>query len=216
MEPRAALGHYEAVTGRWTLTTGSQGVFSMRTTLTRDVFKVPADRLRVLTDQVGGSFGMKISVYPEQVLVLFAARALGRPVKWRGDRSGAFLTDHQGRDHRIEAELALDADGHFLAVRLTGHGNLGAWPVALLPFTVNAVRNVVGVYRTPLVEVSTVGVYTNRAPVGAYRGAGRPEGNYSWRGWSMPLPPSSGSTGSSCAGATMSRPARCPMRPRRA
>ncbi|HLY58959.1 MAG TPA: xanthine dehydrogenase family protein molybdopterin-binding subunit [Stellaceae bacterium] len=178
LEPRAALGDYDPASGRWTLHTPSQGVFSIRSVLAREVLKVPVERLRVLTDKVGGSFGMKIAVFPEQAMVLFAARALKRPVKWRDDRSGAFLADHHGRDSAMTAELALDAEGRFLAVRLTGWGNLGAWPVAALPFTVNAVKNVVGVYGTPLLHVATRGVYTNTVPVGAYRGAGRPEGNY--------------------------------------
>jgi carbon-monoxide dehydrogenase large subunit len=177
MEPRAAVGSFDAKTGRYTLTLGCQGVFGLRNNLA-PVLGVTPDKVHVLTHNVGGSFGMKSQVFPEYPCVLFAARALGRPVKWTDDRSGAFLSDNHGRDHEMEAELALDKDGHILALRLTGFGNAGAYPIAPLPYSVNAVKNVIGVYRTPLVEVTSKGVYTNTQPVGPYRGAGRPEGNY--------------------------------------
>src|SRR3954463_9059995 len=103
---------------------------------------------------------------------------LGRPVKWTDERSGSFLSDTHGRDHDMTAELALDADANFLAVRLTGFGNLGATYGAPGPSTRNAQRNTLGVYKTPLIEVNTKCVFTNTTPVGAYRGAGRPEANY--------------------------------------
>jgi carbon-monoxide dehydrogenase large subunit len=179
MEPRAAIGIYDAASGRWTLHSQSQGVFGMKTAL-MDVLGAPADKVRVLTGNVGGSFGMKAAVYPEYVCILHAARALGRPVKWTDERSGSFVSDHHGRDHEMTAELALDADGKFLALRLTGFGNMGAYlgPVAPLMSTVNAVKNVASVYRTPLIEVSTKCAFTNTTLVSAYRGAGRPEGNY--------------------------------------
>jgi aerobic carbon-monoxide dehydrogenase large subunit len=134
----------------------------------------------VLTGQVGGSFGMKAAVFPEYICVLHAARALGRPVKWTDDRSGSFVSDSHGRNHDVTGELALDAEGNFLAVRLTSFANVGAFlsPVAPMPGTINAVKNVQGMYRTPLIEVSTKVVFTNTSHVSAYRGAGRPEGNY--------------------------------------
>jgi carbon-monoxide dehydrogenase large subunit len=112
--------------------------------------------------------------------VLHAARALGRPVKWTDERSSSFVSDSHGRDHRVNAELALDAEGHFLAVRLTIVGNMGGFlaNVGPMPSTQNAVKNVQSVYRTPLIEVSTKCVFTNSSHVSAYRGAGRPEGNY--------------------------------------
>ncbi|HEV8028483.1 MAG TPA: xanthine dehydrogenase family protein molybdopterin-binding subunit [Stellaceae bacterium] len=178
LEPRSAVAQYAAAADRWTLHLGCQGVFGLRNTLARDVLAVPPERVRVLTGNVGGSFGMKASVFPEYVCLLHAARALGRPVKWTDERSESFLSDHHGRDHIVNAELALDATGHFLALRLTGYGNAGAFVVAVLPYTVNAVKNVVSVYRVPLLDVSTKGVFTNTTPTGAYRGAGRPEGNY--------------------------------------
>jgi carbon-monoxide dehydrogenase large subunit len=105
---------------------------------------------------------------------------LGRPVKWTDERSDSFLSDSHGRDHEVTAELALDADGTFLAVRITGYGNLGAWlsNATTIPPTLNMVKNIVGVYRTPLIQVMIRCLFTNTTPVGAYRGAGRPEGNY--------------------------------------
>ena len=145
-----------------------------------DLLKTTPDKVRVLTGNVGGSFGMKAAVYPEYVCILHAARMLGRPVKWTDERSGSFVSDHHGRDHEVEAELALDKDGNFLAVRLTSYGNMGAFlgTVAPLMPTLNAVKNVASVYKTPLLEVSTKCVFTNTSHVSAYRGAGRPEGNY--------------------------------------
>ncbi len=178
MEPRSALAEYDEASGRWTLQVGCQGVFGLRTALIRDVLRVAPGRLRVMTGNVGGSFGMKSQPYPEYICVLHAARDLGRPVKWTADRSESFLSDHHGRSHEMLAELALDAEGRFLAVRLTGYGNIGAFPVSIVPFTENAAKNILGVYRTPLVEVASRGVFTNTTPVGSYRGAGRPEGNY--------------------------------------
>ena len=179
MEPRAAIGAFDAASGKWTLHSQSQGAFGMKTQL-MDILVAPADKVRVLTGNVGGSFGMKAAVYPEYICILHAARALNRPVKWTDERSGSFVSDHHGRDHEMTAELALDADGKFLALRLTGYGNVGAYlgPVAPLMATVNAVKNVASVYRTPLIEVSSKITFTNTSFVSAYRGAGRPEGNY--------------------------------------
>jgi carbon-monoxide dehydrogenase large subunit len=179
MEPRSAIGEYDAGDDRLVLQLGCQGVFGQRALLC-GVFGVPKEKLRVLTGNVGGSFGMKASAYPEYICLLHAARTLGRPVKWTDERSDSFLSDSHGRDHEMTAELALDAAGKFLAVRLTGFGNLGAWlsNATTIPPTINAVKNIIGVYATPLVEVATRCLFTNTTPVGAYRGAGRPEGNY--------------------------------------
>src|SRR6266550_6698092 len=179
MEPRAAIGVYDAASGGFTLHAPSQGVFGLRSHMA-DILKVEPKRLRMLTGHVGGSFGMKSGPFPEYVCVLHAARALGRPVKWTDERSGSFVSDSHGRDHELTAELALDADGTFLAVRITNFGNMGAFlsTVAPMPSTINVVKNVQGVYRTPLIEVSTKCVFTNTSHVSAYRGAGRPEGNY--------------------------------------
>jgi len=177
MEPRAALAAFDG--SRFTLYVSSQGVFGMRANIS-EALGVPAKDVHVLTGQVGGSFGMKAAVFPEYICVLHAARALGRPVKWTDERSGSFVSDSHGRNHDVVGELALDADGNFLAVRLTVFANMGAFlsPVAPMPGTLNAVKNVQGMYRTPLIEVSSKCVFTNTSHVSAYRGAGRPEGNY--------------------------------------
>jgi aerobic carbon-monoxide dehydrogenase large subunit len=177
MEPRAALAAFDG--SRFTFYVGSQGVFGMRANLA-EAMGVTAKDVHVLTGQVGGSFGMKAAVFPEYICVLHAARALGRPVKWTDERSGSFVSDSHGRNHDVIGELALDADGNFLAVRLTVFANMGAFlsPVAPMPGTINAVKNVQGMYRTPLIEVSSKCVFTNTSHVSAYRGAGRPEGNY--------------------------------------
>src|ERR1700758_3336657 len=155
MEPRAAIGVYDAASGGFTLHAPSQGVFGLRSHMA-DILKVEPKRLRMLTGHVGGSFGMKSGPFPEYVCVLHAARALGRPVKWTDESSGSFVSDSHGRDHELTAELALAADGAFLAVRITNFGNMGAFlsPVAPMPSTINIVKNVQGVYRTPLIEVS--------------------------------------------------------------
>jgi carbon-monoxide dehydrogenase large subunit len=177
MEPRSAIGTIED--GRFVLRTGCQGVFGLRAQLAQ-ILGVETKQVRVLTGNVGGSFGMKANVYPEYLCVLHAARLLGRPVKWTDERSGSFLSDQHGRDHEVEAELALDAEGRFLAVRLTGYANMGAWlsPVAPLMGTASFFKNVQSNYATPLIEVRTKCLVTNTTPVSAYRGAGRPEGNY--------------------------------------
>ncbi|HEY3916424.1 MAG TPA: xanthine dehydrogenase family protein molybdopterin-binding subunit [Stellaceae bacterium] len=177
LEPRSAVGQFDPATGKYTLTVCSQGVFGMKGG-TAGVLGTTPDKMRVLTHNVGGSFGMKSQVFPENVCVLFAAKTLGRAVKWTDERSDSFVSDHHGRDHAMTGEVAFDKDGNILALRLTGTGNAGAYPIVPLPYTVNAVKNIIGVYRTPLLEVNTKGVYTNSTPVGAYRGAGRPEGNY--------------------------------------
>ena len=179
LEPRSAVARYDSTKDRWIINVGSQGVFGLRASLS-NILKVKPDRVRVLTDRVGGSFGMKASAYPEYICLFLAARALGRPVKWTDERSESFLSDSHGRDHERVAELALDAEGNFLAVRLTGYGNFGACTGSATPIppTVNAVKNTIGVYRTPLIEINSKVMYTNTTPVGPYRGAGRPEGNY--------------------------------------
>ena len=179
MEPRAALAVHDAASGRFTLYVPSQGVLGMRSNIA-SILKVDPKQIRILSGHVGGSFGMKSGPFPEYVCVLHAARALGRPVKWTDERSGSFVSDSHGRDHEVIAELAMNADGSFLAVRLTSLANFGAFlsHVAPMPPTINAVKNMPGVYRTPLIEVSTKCVLTNTTHVSAYRGAGRPEGNY--------------------------------------
>jgi carbon-monoxide dehydrogenase large subunit len=179
MEPRAGVCAYDPKTGRFTLTAPGQGVVRMKSQLA-DIMGVPPEKVRMRTWHVGGSFGMKGSIYPEYVCLAHAARALGRPVKWTDERSGSFLSDQHGRDHEMSVELALDRQGHFLALRLTGYGNAGAYlaTVGPQPPTRNAVRNSPSVYRTALLEVSSKVMFTHTTPVGPYRGAGRPEANY--------------------------------------
>jgi aerobic carbon-monoxide dehydrogenase large subunit len=179
IEPRSAIGTYDRKTNRYTLHAASQGAFGMRNNLA-EAMGVPQERMRLVTGHVGGSFGMKSSVFPEYIVLLHAARLLKKPVKWTDQRSESFVSDHHGRDMVFEAELALDARGTFLATRFSGIGNMGGYlsPVGPLMATLNIGKNSVGMYRTPLVEVQTKCVVTNTAPIGAYRGAGRPEGNY--------------------------------------
>jgi aerobic carbon-monoxide dehydrogenase large subunit len=180
MEPRSAIAAYDPADGRWTLHAGCQGVFGLRNALAKDVFNVAPEKVRVLTGNVGGSFGMKAQPFPEYVCLFHAARSLFRPVKWTDERSESFLSDFHGRDHEYMAELALDEEGHFLALRIEAYGNLGAHLSAVSPLmpTGNLLKNSVGVYRTPLVEVSSKLAFTNTVPITSYRGAGRPEGNY--------------------------------------
>jgi carbon-monoxide dehydrogenase large subunit len=177
IEPRAGLASHDG--GRFTLYVPSQGVFGMRAHLA-EALGVEAKNVHVLTGQVGGSFGMKAAVFPEYICLLHAARALGRPVKWTDERSNSFVSDGHGRANEVVGELALDAEGNFLAVRLTNFANMGAYltPFGPLFGTLNCVKNLQGMYRTPLMEVSTKCVLTNTTQVTAYRGAGRPEGNY--------------------------------------
>jgi carbon-monoxide dehydrogenase large subunit len=179
MEPRAAIGEYDTEKGKWTLYSTSQGVHGMKTSL-MDILNAPADKVRVVTGQVGGSFGMKASVYPEYVCILHAARILGRPVKWTDERSGSFVSDHHGRAQDMVMEMAFDENAHILALRLTGYGNMGGYLAQFGPLlpTGNQVKNLASIYRTPLIEVATKCVFTNTNFVSAYRGAGRPEGNY--------------------------------------
>ena len=179
MEPRVALAHYDKKTERFTLQVPTQGVSGNKAIMAR-LLNVPADKVRILTGNVGGSFGMKNLSYPEYTCIAHAARELGRPVKWLDVRSTSFLSDSQGRAQLIHAELALDAEGKFLAVRLSGYGNLGAYitGVAPGPLSLNTGKNLASVYRTPLLGVDIKTVLTNTTLMGAYRGAGRPEANY--------------------------------------
>src|SRR5712691_1533151 len=179
LEPRAAVGEYDRRTGRYTLYTGIQAPHGLRTLLAEHVFRVPQSHLRVVTGDVGGSFGMRSGVYPEHVLVLWAAKRLGRPVKWTSDRREGFVTDEHGRDNVSTAELALDAGGTFLGLRVAITLNIGAYltPRSAGPGT-NNVGGIAGVYTTPAIHVQTTGVFSNTTPTGPYRGAGRPEATY--------------------------------------
>ncbi|MDP2621536.1 MAG: xanthine dehydrogenase family protein molybdopterin-binding subunit [Hyphomicrobiales bacterium] len=179
LEPRGATASYDADADRYTLTCSSQGVASIRNQLVA-AMKIEPERLRVLTEDVGGGFGMKASSYPEYVALLFAAKTVGRPVHWAATRSEAFMSDHQGRDSLWRAELALDADGGFLALKVDGRANVGAYltGVGAICSTAHITGCLPSVYDIPLATVRTRCYLTNTVPIGAYRGAGRPEANY--------------------------------------
>ena len=180
MEPRAAVGEYDAAEDRYTLYSPSQGVYGLRNNLANYCLQIPPEKLRVITNDVGGGFGMKTFMYAEYPLVLWAAKQLGRPVKWTGDRSESFLSDTQGRDHVTNAALALDENGKFLGVEVLTIANLGAYQSQFGPFipTLAARGMHVGVYDMPALYNNVRPVYTNTVPVDAYRGAGRPEASY--------------------------------------
>jgi carbon-monoxide dehydrogenase large subunit len=179
MEVRAALGEWDAETG-FTLSTGSQGVVMMRQLLSSVILKVPIEQVHVKTGDVGGGFGMKSFLYAEYPLVLHAARALGRPVKWTGERGDAFQTDTHGRAMVSEAKLGLDADGMITALVVETWSDLGAYQAQYGPAiqTMAGGKIMGGVYRIPFIHNLVHGVVTNTAPVDAYRGAGRPESAY--------------------------------------
>jgi carbon-monoxide dehydrogenase large subunit len=180
MEPRAALASYDRASQRYTIQVPTQGVAGNRLNLAKNILKVPNEKVHLLTANVGGSFGMKNINYPEYVCILHAAKQLGRPVKWTDERSTSFLSDSHGRAQKIHCELALDAEGRFLAVKVSGYGNLGAYitGVAPQPLSLNIGKNLASVYRTPEMTVDIKTVLTNTTLMGAYRGAGRPEANY--------------------------------------
>jgi aerobic carbon-monoxide dehydrogenase large subunit len=179
MEPRGCIADYDGGTRRWTLYTSTQNVHGVRQVLANRILHVPESRIRVVARDVGGGFGMKGGVYPEEAVATWAARRVGRPVKWIGSRSEALLGDCQGRDQNVTAELALDADGRFLALRWTGSHNVGAYIehfgaiVTLLTLQLAST-----VYDIPAVAVTSSLVFTNTAPTAPYRGAGRPEAVY--------------------------------------
>jgi aerobic carbon-monoxide dehydrogenase large subunit len=180
MEPRNAIGDYDAAAGRPVLYTATQGPHFVRDPLAEAVLKMPKEKLRVVTPtNVGGAFGMKAFLYPEQALVVWAAGKLKRPVKWQSDRSEGFMSDNQGRDHITRAELAMDDKGRFLAVRVSILANLGAYLSFMGPFIPTRSSDLIsGLYTTPAIAINVKGVCTNTVPVCAYRGAGRPEASY--------------------------------------
>jgi carbon-monoxide dehydrogenase large subunit len=176
MEPRAALGHYDGATGRYTLYAGSGGAVRQKHELST-VLGVPPDSLRVLSHDVGGNFGTRNRVFVEFGLVLWASKKLGRPVKYTATRSEAFLSDYQGRDLVTKVELALDAGGRFLAMRATNISNVGARCVSLSPLSKGA-GLIPGSYAIPAATLRAVAVFTNTMPTQAYRSSGRPEVTY--------------------------------------
>jgi carbon-monoxide dehydrogenase large subunit len=180
METRNAIGLYDPAGDNYTLYSGSQGTAGLRDRVAKDILNIPRETLRVVTLDVGGGFGMKGFLYPEQPLVLIAAKLTGRPVRWSADRTESFLADDHGRDMRMRGELALDADGKILAMRVIGTANMGGYLSTFAPFipTLAGGRIFGGVYRVPSLFANVKGYFTNSAPVDAYRGAGRPEAAY--------------------------------------
>ena len=180
MEPRAAIGDFDAGTGDYTLYTTSQNPHVIRLLMGAFVLHLPEHKLRVVAPDVGGGFGSKIYHYAEEALVTWAAGKLKRPVKWTADRSESFISDAQGRDHVTHGELALDADGKFLALRVSTVANLGAYLSTFAPAipTILYATLLAGTYTTPAIHCDVRAVFTNTVPVDAYRGAGRPEASY--------------------------------------
>ncbi len=179
IEPRACLGHYDANEDRYTIYTTLQHANPYRMNLADKVIGVPESKVRVVSGDVGGSYGMKSSMYNENILVLWASRVTGRPVKWTSDRTEAFQSDAQGRDNVTVGELALDKEGTFLGMRVKTIGNLGAHMTQAGggPLIGN-LGTLAGVYKTPAIHVDVTAVYTNTTITRPYRGAGRPEASY--------------------------------------
>ena len=178
MEPRAAIGEYDAGSDAYTLTTSSQGVHGLQGALT-GIMKVSADKIRVVTPDVGGGFGTKAFIYREYPLLLEAAKRTGRPVRWVADRSEHFLGDAHGRDNLTYAEMALDESGKFLALRVDIRANLGAYLSQFGPYIPwLAATMATGPYDVQAVHARVRAIYTHTIPVDAYRGAGRPEAAY--------------------------------------
>src|ERR671918_330188 len=180
MEPRGALGSYDHAEDRYTLYADVQYPHRVRNALATNIFKVPEHQIRVIAGDVGGGFGTKGWQYPEHRLVLWAARALGRPVKWTCDRREAIPADEHARDNVTDAELALDADGRFLGLRVRTLANVGAYVSSdrNLLATFSNVVTLVGVYAFPTAHVEVRSVLTNTNSTAPYRGAGRPEATY--------------------------------------
>jgi aerobic carbon-monoxide dehydrogenase large subunit len=180
MEPRGAIGEYDPGEEAYTLWSSTQGSHFIRNLLAESVFRIPENRIRVVTRDVGGGFGMKLFLYPEHILVLWAAKKVGRPVKWTPDRADAFMTDTQGRDNITRIELALDDELRFLGLEVRLVANMGAYLSNFAPEIPTASGAVMhsGVYAIPAIHVGVKGVFTNTVPVDAYRGAGRPEAAY--------------------------------------
>ncbi|WP_315744134.1 MULTISPECIES: xanthine dehydrogenase family protein molybdopterin-binding subunit [unclassified Bradyrhizobium] len=180
MEPRAAIADYDAAEEHFTLYTTSQNPHVARLVLSAFYNVAPEHKLRVIAPDVGGGFGSKIFIYPEEIVTLWASKKVSRPVKWTGDRSEAFLTDAHGRDHMSTAEMAFDANNKVLGLRVKTHANFGAY-MSLFSSSVPTYLYATllsGQYNIPAIYAEVMGVYTNTTPVDAYRGAGRPEASY--------------------------------------
>ena len=180
LETRGTTAQYDAATGRFTVRTSCQNPATLRGALADTVLKVPAEQIRVVVGDVGGGFGMKTVLYPEDAVVAWAARKIGRPVHWRASRTEDFLSANHGRDQHNEGELALDADGKILGMRVRIVGNVGAYgsgPGTIIVVAIGP-KVITGVYHIPALDLHSIAVTTNTNLVGAYRGAGRPEAIY--------------------------------------
>src|ERR1700760_2479236 len=180
MEPRAAVAEYDEAEEHFTLHTTSQNPHVARLVLSAFYNIAPEHKLRVIAPDVGGGFGSKIFIYPEEMVALWASKKIGRPVKWTGDRTEAFLTDAHGRDHVTHAELAFDANGKILGLRAKTIANIGAYMSTFssaIPTYMYATL-LSGQYAIPQIYCEVDAVYTNTVPVDAYRGAGRPEASF--------------------------------------
>ena len=179
IEPRAAIGEYDSASGKQTLYTTSQNPHVIRLLMGAFVLKIPEHKLRIVAPDVGGGFGSKIYHYAEEAVVTWAAKKVGRPVKWTADRAESFVTDAQARDHLTHGELAVDKDGKFLALRVKTTANMGAYLSTFAPSipTYLYATLLAGTYATPKIWCGVKAVFTNTVPVDAYRGAGRPEAN---------------------------------------
>lgn len=180
MEPRSGIGEYDAARETFRLMCSAQGLHGIRDQLANTIFRVPPEKMELVAPDVGGGFGLKNFLYPEWVLILWAARKYGRPVKWTGDRSEEFASATQGRDIRTQGRLALDAEGKFLALDADMVANLGAYLSGAAPgaSTRASATAIGGGYAIPHIYMQARGVFTNTAPVDAYRGAGKPEANF--------------------------------------
>jgi aerobic carbon-monoxide dehydrogenase large subunit len=180
MEPRSAVADHDVAGGSSTLYTSSQNPHLIRSLICNHVLNLSEHRLRVVAPDVGGGFGVKCYLYPEEVLVLWAARTCQRPIKWTADRSESFVSDAHARDHVTQAALAVDEHGRFLALKVSTIANLGAYLSTWGPSipTYLYAPMLAGQYTTPAIYATVQGVFTNTLPVDAYRGAGRPEANY--------------------------------------
>jgi carbon-monoxide dehydrogenase large subunit len=180
MEPRAAIGDYDRGTGEYTLYTTTQNPHVIRLLMCAFVLQLPEHKVRVVAPDVGGGFGAKIYHYAEEAIVTWASGKLAKPVKWTSDRSEAFMSDAQGRDHATHAELALDKNGKFLGLKVATIANLGGYLSTFAPAipTYLYATLLAGTYTTPAIYAEVKAVFTNTVPVDAYRGAGRPEACY--------------------------------------
>ena len=180
IEPRAAIGDYDAATQKYTLYTTTQAPHLIRLLMGAFVLQIPEHNLRIVAPDVGGGFGSKAFHYAEEAMVTWAAAQLGRPVKWTAERSESFVSDAHGRDHVTTAELALDSSGKFLGLREKTYANMGGYLSTLAPLIPTYLHSTLmaGVYTTPMIYSNIIAVFTNTVPVDAYRGAGRPEATY--------------------------------------